>query len=115
MVKISSKVLLRSVVSKIKSKKALDISILDVSRISSEFDYMVISTVQTENQMKSIVEEIEKLSEAKGFSIYSKDLEYKSGWVVLDLYYVVVHLMFPEVRDYYNLERIWALPESVGV
>ena len=89
-------------------KKAKDIIVLNVRNASRCLDYMVLMTAESRPQIKAIAREIdEKIKENVRW-----EGEIESGWVILDLGEIVVHVMDPELRDYYKLEELWG-PEAV--
>ncbi len=97
--------------------KAIDIVSIDLTGKSSIADAMVVASGASVRQVGAMADHLrEKLKAAgiKGISI--EGLE-NCDWVLIDSGDVIVHLFRPEVRDFYNLEKLWseALPESVDV
>ena len=97
--------------------KAIDIVSVDLTGKSSIADAMVVASGASVRQVGAMAGHLrEKLKAAgiKGISI--EGLE-NCDWVLIDSGDVIVHLFRPEVRDFYNLEKLWseALPESVDV
>jgi len=89
------------------AKSALDLKILDVRKTSNIVDYIIICSGESEPQIRAIEKEIDKklrLDKIKGFRWQGVA---SSGWVVLDLGDVAIHIMKEEERDYYNLEELW--------
>ena len=85
------------------AKKAKDIVVLSVRKASRCLDYLVIMSAESRPQLKAISREIdEKIKEGMRW-----EGEIESGWVILDLGPIVVHIMDPELRAYYNLEDLW--------
>ena len=90
------------------NKKAEDIVILDVRKISSITDYFVICTGTSEPHLRAIVDEIqEHLEEEQQISARGTDGTINTSWVVLDYFDVIVHVMRKDVRDLYKLEDLW--------
>ena len=90
------------------NKKAEDIVILDVRKISSVTDYFVIASGTSEPHLRAIVEEItSKLRDEDGVRPRAVDGTAHGSWVVLDFFDVIVHVMRPDVRDRYDLEGLW--------
>ncbi len=84
-------------------KLAQDILVLNIRAEGRVLDYMVVMTGESRPQIKAIASEIEnKLKEKVRW-----EGEVDSGWVVLDLGSIVVHVMNPDQRAYYNLEELW--------
>ena len=88
-------------------KQAADVTILDVHGLIVITDYFVICSGQTERQVKTIVEEVEKAVRALGERPVRREGEADARWVLLDFIDVVVHVFAEEEREYYDLERLW--------
>ena len=88
-------------------KKALDVAVIDISPKASFADYFVMASAGSERQMESLVDNIEDLLEPAG--IFPKSVEGKksSGWILMDYGDVIVNAMTAEMREKYNIERIW--------
>jgi len=90
------------------NRKAEDITILDVRKISSITDYFVICTGTSEPHLRAIVDEIqEHLEEEQQISPRGTDGSINTSWVVLDYFDVIVHIMRKDIRDLYKLEDLW--------
>lgn len=89
-------------------KKAENIAVLDLRKLSGVADYFVIATGTSEPHLRAIVDEIEeKVREETGQRPRARDGTVKTNWVVLDYFDVVVHVMRAEARDFYDLESLW--------
>ncbi len=88
-------------------KKAEDIIILDVRKISSIADYFIICTAASTRQIKAVYENIDKAVSAAGESPYHIEGTDSSQWVLVDCFDVVIHIFNEEARNYYSLERLW--------
>ena len=87
--------------------KARDIKVLDVRKITSFYDSMVIATAESNRQVKALAHHVrDKLKEA-GATIIGVEGEETGDWVLVDCGDIVVHVMQPAVRAYYNLEELW--------
>ena len=90
------------------NKKAENIVILDVRKISSVTDYFVIASGSSEPHLRAIVEEITgKLRDENGVRPRAVDGTVHGAWVVLDFFDVIVHIMRQDVRQRYDLEGLW--------
>ena len=87
------------------AKKAENIVLYDISKISSVANYMVVATVSSTTQGKSIADYIEENLNKVGVRVLRRDGAME--WIVLDYNEVIVHIFTPEVRDTYHLEKIW--------
>jgi len=90
------------------NRKAEDIVVLDVADISSIADYFVIASGTSEPHLRAISDEItEKLREQHGVRPRAVDGTLQAGWLVLDYFDVIVHIMRNDVREHYDLEGLW--------
>ncbi|WP_417793534.1 ribosome silencing factor [Terasakiella pusilla] len=92
--------------------KAKDIVTIDLAGKSSLADHLVIASGTSQRQVVAMAEHLmEKLKAAgmKGLVAEGKD---QGDWVVLDAFDVIVHLFRPEVREFYNLEKMWDGPKA---
>ena len=100
-------------VSALEDIKAHDITVLDVRKLTSIADTLVIATGDSNRQVKALAHHVrDKLKEA-GASIIGVEGEETSEWVLVDAGDIVVHIMQPAVRAYYNLEELWTPPTPV--
>jgi len=89
------------------NKKAFDVVILDVRGISTATDFFVIASGATDIQIRAIRRAIEEGLQPKGVRALHIEGEKTASWLLMDYVDVVVHIMQPRVRDYYNLEALW--------
>lgn len=109
------KPVVNEIIEALKSKKLENVIVLNVSKISSEFVYIILATSNNESQVNAAIELIERITEGWGLKVFSKDTRFESGWVFMDFCDIVVHIMSSGLREYYNLERIWRFPEEVVI
>lgn len=90
------------------NKKAENILVLDVRKLSSVTDYFVIASGTSEPHLRAIVEEIRKqLNDQHEILPRAVDGSVAGAWVVLDFFDVIVHIMRADVRERYDLESLW--------
>lgn len=90
------------------NRKAEDVLILDVHQISSITDYFVIASGTSEPHLRAISDELnDKLRDEHQVRPRAVDGTLQAGWLVLDFFDVIVHLMRADVREHYNLEGLW--------
>ena len=90
------------------SKKAENIVILDVRKLSSITDYFVIASGASEPHLRAIIDEItDQLRQRRQLRPRAVDGRLHSAWQVLDFFDVIVHVMRKDVREKYNLEGLW--------
>jgi len=91
------------------NKKAEQIVVLDVRKLSSVTDYFVICSGTSDPHLRAIVGELEnRLREDHGIKARAQDGADGGRWVVMDFFDVIVHVMHPEVRELYDLEGLWS-------
>jgi ribosome-associated protein len=87
-------------------KKAIDVKILDISRISSIADYLMLATGTSDKQVQAIADSVRS-----GLKKYGKALDIEGAregkWIVIDYGDVIVHIFVEELRRYYNLDELW--------
>jgi ribosome-associated protein len=90
------------------NKKAENIVILDVRKLSSVTDYFVITSGTSEPHLRAIVDEItDQLRDDHGLRPLAVDGTVHGMWVVLDYFDVIVHVMRQDARERYDLEGLW--------
>jgi ribosome-associated protein len=90
------------------AKKAERIVILDVSKQLVITDYFVICSGNTDRQVRTIADEVERQLAAHKVKPYRREGEREGTWILLDYVDFVVHVFRKEERDYYELERLWS-------
>lgn len=90
------------------NRKAENVVVLDVSKISSITDYFVIATGTSEPHLRAITGEItDKLRDDYGVRPRAVEGDARTPWQVLDFFDVIVHIMKPDMREKYDLETLW--------
>ena len=88
--------------------KARDITVFDVRKQTSLYDTLIIASADSNRQVKALANTVrEKLKDA-GATILGVEGEDSGEWVLVDAGDLIVHIMQPAVRAYYNLEELWA-------
>jgi ribosome-associated protein len=88
-------------------KKALDVTILDVSGLTVIADYFVICSGESTTQVKAVAEAIEQALAKRGIKSLSIEGAAYSHWILMDYGDVIVHVFEKETRSYYSLEKLW--------
>ena len=96
------------VVTALEDIKAKDILVIDTSRLTSLFERAIIATGDSNRQTRALARHVADKAREAGQEVLSIEGEGTGEWVLLDLGDIVVHLMQPAVRSYYNLEELWA-------
>lgn len=87
--------------------KAEDIKAFDVSTLTSIADFMVIATGRSSRQVKALADRVADAARKKKVKPLGVEGEQTSEWVLVDLGDVIVHVMQPETRAFYQLEKLW--------
>lgn len=96
-------------------KKAQDVTVIDIGLKASFADYFIIASGGSERQMSALVDNVEDMLEPMG--VFPKSIEGKrtSGWTLMDYGDVVINVMTVDMRQKYNLERIWGDCETLEI
>jgi ribosome-associated protein len=97
------------------NKKAEDIKILDLRKITPIADFFVICTANSEPQVKAIANEILVGAKNEGESVWHKEGTNMKSWVLLDFIDVVVHVFLRDTRGFYSLEKLWGDAEITDI
>ena len=89
-------------------KKALDVTIIDVRKITTLTDFFVLCTSESQPQSRAITDHIHEEMKKEGMRAWHIEGYENLDWVLLDYVNIVVHVFSRETRDYYDLERLWA-------
>ena len=87
--------------------KAHDIVVLDTRKLTSLFDYMIVASAESARQTKALARNVAEKVKAAGGSVLGVEGEQTGEWVLVDLGDMVIHIMQPAIRTYYNLEQLW--------
>jgi ribosome-associated protein len=98
----------KTVVAALEEIKARDVEVLDVRKISTLFDRMIIASGDSSRQTKAIANNVAVKVKAAGGSVYGLEGEETGEWILVDLGDVLVHVMQSAARAHYNLEELWA-------
>jgi ribosome-associated protein len=102
--------LVKAAVAALEDIKGRDIVALDVKRMTSLFDTIIIASADSSRQTKALSNNVQEKLKALGAKVHGVEGEQTGEWVLIDLGSVIVHIMQPAIRQYYNLEELWAPP-----
>jgi ribosome-associated protein len=94
--------------------KARDVSVIAVRGKTVVTDFMILASGTSDRHVKAIAGAVIFRAKEAGESPLGTEGVNEGEWALVDLNGVVVHVMLPKVRDYYNLERLWSAPASVA-
>ena len=93
--------------------KAQNVLSLDVRSLTGIADYMIIASGTSTRHVKALADNVVVKSKEAGFKPLGVEGERDSDWILVDLAGVIVHVMLPATRTFYDLERLWTrLPEN---
>ncbi len=107
----TSKKILQLTLDALDELKALEVQTLDVGHLTTLTDAMVIASGRSNRHVKSLAQEVIRVAKDAKFEVIGVEGEAEGEWVLVDLAYVVVHVMLPKVRDFYQLEKLWDIGE----
>ena len=111
---IDSKQLAEHIASLLDKKKARDVKILRVTEKTVIADYFVIAGGPSSTQVKALADEVEyQIGVNDGIKPANVEGRGTGGWILLDYENVLVHVFDPKMREFYNLEKLWAECEEV--
>ena len=97
----------RAVVEALEDVKGRDIIVFNTARMPSMFERVVIASGDSNRQVKALADRVQERIVELGSRVYGVEGEKAGEWVLVDLGDVVVHIMHPAVREFYNLEEVW--------
>jgi ribosome-associated protein len=95
------------VVDALEDIKGKDIEVIDTSKLTSMFERIIIASGDSNRQVKALARNVQDKVREAGVPVLSTEGEDSGEWVLVDLGDIVVHVMQPAVRNYYNLEELW--------
>lgn len=102
--------ILETVLEALEDVKAQDVKVIDVRGKTSITDIMVIASGSSTRQVKALGDSVAVKAKERGYQPLGSEGEGSMEWMLVDLNDVVVHVMLPQTRDFYNLEKLWEMP-----
>ncbi len=96
------------VISALEDITAHDIQAIDVRKVTSIFDWIIVASADSARQTKALARHVLERLKESGSSIVGTEGEESGEWILVDAGDVVAHVMQPAVREYYNLEELWS-------
>jgi len=97
----------RAVVDALEDVKGRDIVVFNVGRLSAFFERVVIASGDSNRQVKALADHVQDKLRELGARVHGVEGQATGDWVLVDFGDIVLHVMHPAVRSYYNLEEIW--------
>jgi ribosome-associated protein len=101
----------RVVVEALEDVKGLDIVVFNTARMPTMFERVIIASGGSSTQVKALADRVREKVKENGGRVYGLEGEKGGEWLLVDLGDVVVHIMHPTVRSFYNLEEVWGEKE----
>ena len=106
--KLTTQAKKKLVIAALEDIKAHDIQAIDVRRVTAMFDWIVIASADSARQTKALARHVRDRLKENGSPIVGEEGEESGEWILVDAGDIVAHVMQPAVREYYNLEELWA-------
>lgn len=98
----------RAAVDALEDVKARDVAVFDVKKMTAYFDKVIVATGDSNRHCRALASRVQEQVKAAGGKIYGVEGEKTGEWLLVDIGAAVVHIMQPAIRQYYNLEELWA-------
>jgi len=92
--------------------KAQDIQVMDVRGMTSITDVMIVASGTSDRHVKALADSVVEAEKKEGVEPIGVEGEGSREWVLVDLGDVIVHVMHPQTRAFYNLEKLWTVGEE---
>jgi ribosome-associated protein len=96
-------------------KKAGELQVLDVGALSSITDFLILATATSNPHLRAMRVDLEKALKVAGIQIMGVETSEESGWTIIDLFDVMIHLFRADVRSHYGLENLWKDATEISV
>ena len=105
----------KNIINVVLDKKAQNINLFRINEISLLADYTVLCSGTSSVQIRAIADEIIDFAKANDVKVFGSEGLKEGAWILIDLGTVIVHVMNPIIRQFYNLERLWDSAENTSV
>ena len=105
-------VMKQAVVDALEDIKGYEITVMDVRKLTSMATYMVIANASSTRQAKALADNVREKLKELGADLQGVEGEKEGEWVLVDLGEIIVHIMLPATRAYYNLEQLWGAAQD---
>ncbi len=101
------KKLLDIVLTSLNEGKAIDVDLYDVKKLTSISDYILIASGRSRRQVSALADKLIQTVKENKFETLGVEGKHEGEWVLVDLGDIIVHIMHPSSREYYQLEKLW--------
>ena len=102
------KKLLNIVLASLEDGKAVDVDLYDVKKLTSMSDYILIASGNSRRQVSALADKLIQSVKENKFKTLGDEGKAEGEWVLVDLGDIIVHIMHPSSREYYQLEKLWS-------
>ena len=107
--------IVKKAVAALRDKKAEDVTVIDITGISSIADYFIIANGNNQNQLQAMRDAVEEDLYKAGYPVKQIEGNSNSSWILMDYNDIIVHVFSKEDRLFYDLERIWKDGKEISV
>lgn len=107
--------IVKKIVKALDDKKAIDIRVIKIEDLTTLAEYFVICNGTSTTQIKTLADEVEVMMTEQGEKIIHREGYSAGNWILLDYGFIIVHVFHKDMREYYNLERLWADGEMIEI
>jgi ribosome-associated protein len=100
------------VISALEDIKAIDITLIDVRELTGIMDTMIVASGNSNRQVKALANAVVMDAKAAGYSLLGIEGENSAEWILVDFGEIIIHIMLPATREFYDLERLWSVRPS---
>jgi len=97
------------VVNAVEDMKGVDVVVLDVHKMTTITDYMIVASATSSRHLKSMINSVAVEAKEAGCTPLGTEGENEGEWALVDLGDVVLHVMLPQTREFYQLEKLWSV------
>ncbi|PIQ29044.1 ribosome silencing factor [bacterium (Candidatus Blackallbacteria) CG17_big_fil_post_rev_8_21_14_2_50_48_46] len=99
---------LKAIQELLEEKKALDLATLDLREKSSVADYFLVAGANSRTHCQALAGTVDQYAKEQNLHVYSNEGKSEGSWILIDLGFMVVHVMQESQRVFYNLEELWS-------
>ena len=105
--------IVKKIANALDDKKAFDVKVLDITKISVLADYFVLASGDNSSQLQAMMDIVEEVMYKNGINSKRVEGSATSSWILMDYNDVVIHIFNKEEREFYNLDKVWSDGELV--
>lgn len=105
--------IVKKITNALDDKKAFDVKVLDITKISVLADYFVLASGDNSSQLQAMMDIVEEVMYKNGINSKRVEGSANSSWILMDYNDVVIHIFNKEEREFYNLDKVWSDGELV--